>query len=91
MEIILCVYCGDFSEPSPRHKNQTACKKIKCLRTKKAAWQRHKMKTDPDYQFNQKLSQKNIVDLRDRFFPVSTVAPFYPFNPDCIKLLMKLR
>ena len=58
MERILCVYCGDFFEPSPRHKNQTACKKIKCRRTKKAAWQRHKMKTDPDYQFNQKLSQK---------------------------------
>ena len=58
MERILCVYCGDFFEPSPRHKNQTACKKIKCQRAKKAAWQRHKMKMDPDYQFNQKLSQK---------------------------------
>lgn len=58
MEQTLCVYCGDFFPPSPRHKNQTACKEVKCQRAKKAAWQRHKMKTDPDYRFNQKLSQK---------------------------------
>ncbi|MBW1916355.1 MAG: hypothetical protein JRI86_15720 [Deltaproteobacteria bacterium] len=55
---IECVYCGDFFEGSPRHKNQTACKKRKCQNAKKAAWQRHKMKTDPDYRANQKSSQK---------------------------------
>ena len=49
MEQILCVYCGDFFDPSPRHKNQTACKRAKCQRAKKAAWQRHKLKTDPIY------------------------------------------
>ena len=48
MEQIPCVYCGDFFDPSPRHKNQTACKRAKCQKAKKAAWQRHKMKTDPD-------------------------------------------
>jgi len=58
MEQALCVYCGDFFEPSPRHKNQTACRKVKCQRAKKAAWQRHKIKTDSDYRFNQKVSQK---------------------------------
>jgi hypothetical protein len=36
-------YCGDFFDPSPRHKNQSACKKVKCQRAKKAAWQRHKI------------------------------------------------
>ena len=52
MKKILCVYCGDFFEPSPKNKNQTACKKLECRRTNKAAWQRHKMKTYPDDQFN---------------------------------------
>ena len=58
MEQTLCVYCGDFFDPSPRHKNQTACKKEKCKNAKKAAWQRHKMETDPIYSANQKSSQK---------------------------------
>ena len=49
MEKILCVYCGDLFDPSPRHKNQVACKKAKCQKAKKADWQRHKMKTDPIY------------------------------------------
>ncbi len=58
MEQILCTYCGDFFGPSPRHKNQTACKKLKCHRAKKAAWQRFKIKTDPIYSANQKSSQQ---------------------------------
>jgi hypothetical protein len=62
MEQILCVYCGDYFEASPRHKNQTACREVKCQRAKKAAWQRHKMKTDPDYRFNQKVSQKQWAE-----------------------------
>lgn len=62
MDKILCVYCGDLFDPSPRHKNQTACKKIQCQRAKKAAWQRHKIRTDPDYEFNQKLSQRQWLE-----------------------------
>jgi hypothetical protein len=58
MEQIPCTYCGDFFDPSPRHKNQTACKKIKCQLAKKAAWQRFRMKTDPVYNANQKSSQQ---------------------------------
>ena len=61
MEQIPCVYCGDFFNPSPRHKNQTACKKVKCQKAKKAAWQRHKMKTDPVYAANQKNSQQQWI------------------------------
>jgi hypothetical protein len=57
MDKILCIYCGDFFDPSPRHKSQTVCKKVKCQRARKAARQRDKLKTDPDYMFNQKLSQ----------------------------------
>ncbi len=58
MEQIPCTYCGNFFDPSPRHKNQTACKKTTCQRAKKAAWQRFKMKNDPIYNANQKSSNQ---------------------------------
>ena len=58
MEKILCVYCGDLFDPSPRHKNQTACKKPQCQRAKKADWQRHRMKIDPVYNASQEISRK---------------------------------
>ena len=61
MEQIPCLYCGDFFDPSPRHKNQSACKKAKCQKAKKAAWQRHKLKTDPIYAANQKSSQQHWI------------------------------
>ena len=68
MEKILCVYCGDFFDPSPRHKNQTACKNLRCRRAKKAAWQRYKMKTDPDYRFTQKMSQRQWVEAHPGYW-----------------------
>ena len=68
MEQIVCVYCGDFFDPSPRHKNQTACKKIKCQRAKKAAWQRHKLKTDPVYAANQKSSQQQWLKANPEYW-----------------------
>jgi len=58
MEQILCVYCGDLFDASPRHKNQITCKKSECQRAKKADWQRRKMRTDPIYNAGQKISQK---------------------------------
>jgi hypothetical protein len=58
MEQNPCIYCGDFFEPSPRHKNQTACKKPECQKAKKAAWQRYKMKHDAVCQANQKTSHQ---------------------------------
>jgi len=62
MEKPFCVYCGDVFEPSSRHKNQTACRKVPCQRAKRAAWQRHKMKTDADYRLTQKLKQKQWAE-----------------------------
>jgi len=58
MEQIPCIYCGDFFDPSPRHKNQSACKKKVCQKARKAAWQRYKLKHDPVYRANQKSSQR---------------------------------
>jgi len=61
MEQIQCIYCGDYFDPSPRHRNQTACKKPECQRAKKAERQRHKLKIDPIYKASQKISQKQWV------------------------------
>ena len=61
MEQIPCFYCGSFFDPSPRHKNQTACKKEKCQKAKKAAWQRRKMKTDLIYAANQESSRQQWI------------------------------
>ena len=51
MEKILCVYCGDLFDPSPRHKNQIACKKPEGQRAKMADWQRRKMSKNITIQF----------------------------------------
>jgi len=68
MEQIPCVYCGDYFDPSPRHKNQTACGKLKCQRAKKAAWQRHKLKTDPVYKANQNSSQQQWIEANPGYW-----------------------
>lgn len=58
MAKIECIYCGDLFEGSPRHKNQTCCRRKECQNAKKAAWQRYKLMTDPEYRANQHSSQK---------------------------------
>jgi len=58
MPEVPCSHCGEQFSSSPRHKNQRFCGKPACQRARKAAWQRHKIHTDPDYRFNQKLSRK---------------------------------
>jgi len=68
MEQIPCFYCGGFFDPSPRHKNQTACKKVTCQRAKKAAWQRHRIKTDPIYAANQKSSQQQWIKFKPGYW-----------------------
>ena len=68
MEQIPCFYCGGFFDPSPRHKNQTACKKVKCQRAKKAARQRHRIKTDPIYAANQKSSHQQWVNANPGYW-----------------------
>ena len=68
MEQIPCFYCGGFFDPSPRHKNQTACKKEKCQKAKKAAWQRHRIKTDPIYAANQKSSCQQWVNANPGYW-----------------------
>jgi len=58
MEQIVCCSCGNIFERSVRHKNQCYCPKSECQKARKAAWKRYKMHSDPDYKFNQTLSNK---------------------------------
>ncbi len=56
MEQVPCLSCGLFF--TPRNKKQNYCSAAKCQKTRKADWQRHKIKTDPDYKRDQRISQK---------------------------------
>ena len=47
-------------ERSVRQENQCHCLKPGCQRVRKAAYKRYKMRTDPDYRFNQRLSRQNM-------------------------------
>lgn len=58
MEPILCVHCYSLFFPSPRNKNQSCCTKPSCRRAKKAAWKRAKLKKDPQFKEDQRLSNK---------------------------------
>ena len=60
MESIPCVHCGIYF--IPRNRKQTHCSRSVCQRARKAAWQRFKMKTDPDYRTQQKLSQRKWLE-----------------------------
>ena len=68
MELIPCCHCGDLFQPSPRHKSQDYCMKPKCRRARKAAWKRHKMRTDPDYRFNQRMSNKKWAEANPGYW-----------------------
>ncbi len=54
-----CAYCKRLFHPNPRVKNQRYCSRRACQRARKTLWQKQKMAADPDYQQNQKESQKN--------------------------------
>lgn len=48
--------------PQPSIKNQHCCGKVECQRARKAAWQRQRLATDPDYQADKRDSQKAWLD-----------------------------
>ena len=52
----ICINCSRSFIQSPRHKNQSYCKREKCQKAKKADWQRQKLLTNPEYRANQKYS-----------------------------------
>jgi hypothetical protein len=58
MEEAICINCGSSFIKSPRHKNQSYCRKEDCRRARKSDWQRKKMRTDSEYRAGQRLSHK---------------------------------
>lgn len=56
MDPVSCPHCAAVF--IPRNKHQSYCSRPECQRARKAAWQRIKMKTDPDYKVTKKLSQQ---------------------------------
>jgi hypothetical protein len=53
-----CAHCHRPFLPDPRVKTQRFCTNKACQRARKAQWQRDKLATDPDYQANQRDSQR---------------------------------
>lgn len=56
---IRCAHCGSVFEPNPRVRNQRYCGHEDCQRARKRAWQKEKLRTDPDYRANQQDCQRN--------------------------------
>lgn len=59
MEPAPCLHCAALF--IPRNKKQYYCPRPECRRARKAAWQRIKIKTDPDYRAATRLAQQKWV------------------------------
>jgi hypothetical protein len=53
-----CKNCRRLFEISPQRPDQKYCKRKKCQRARKNAWQKEKIRTDEDYRQNQKDAQE---------------------------------
>jgi len=56
MEEVPCVHCGTFF--LRRNKKQNYCSFPGCQKARKAAWQRNKLRSDPEYRESQRISNK---------------------------------
>lgn len=65
---IRCAHCKGLFRPDPRVKNQRYCGRSVCQRARKALWQRQKMKTDPDYQDNQRRCRKQWSEAHRQYW-----------------------
>ena len=59
MEEVSCCHCGRYFIPDPRQKHPRYCGRQECQRARKAAWQREKIRGDPDYQANQRQCRQD--------------------------------
>ncbi len=89
MEEIVCCSCGDVFEHSVRHKNQCYCSKPVCQRARKAAWKRYKMRTDPEYKFNQTVSNKKWAKANPRYW--KTYRRMHPQKAERNRMLQSIR
>lgn len=56
MEEVPCVHCGTFF--LRRNRKQNYCSFPACQKARKAAWQRNKLQSDPEYRESQRISNK---------------------------------
>ena len=89
MEEIVCCNCGDVFERSVRHKNQCYCPKPECQRARKAAWKRYKMHSDPDYKFNQTLSNKKWAKANPGYW--KAYRQWHPEKAERNRMLQTIR
>lgn len=68
MSTIVCAHCKETVPANPRSKGQRFCGKPACQRARKTAWERQKIKTDPDYRANRKESQQTWVDKHPGYY-----------------------
>lgn len=52
-----CRCCGELFQPSRFHPDQQYCTKAACRRSRRARWQRAKLRSDSDYRANQAAAQ----------------------------------
>lgn len=53
-----CACCGKPFAPRPQVPDQAYCSSPECQRARKRQWQKDKLRSDPDYQANQRAAQR---------------------------------
>lgn len=53
-----CACCGKSFEARPQVPDQSFCSAPECQRARKRQWQKDKLRSDPDYQANQRAAQR---------------------------------
>lgn len=53
-----CAGCSKTFEPRPQVPDQAYCSSPECQRARKRQWQKDKLRTDSDYQANQRAAQR---------------------------------
>ena len=75
-----CKHCRGLFNSDPRVKDQKYCSDKRCQRARKTLWQKQKLATDPDYQANQKDSQKRWRENNPDYW-----RNYRDQNPDYVK------
>jgi hypothetical protein len=71
-------HCRRLFHPNARVKNQRYCDKRDCQRARKARWQRHKMRDDPDYRDDHRDGQQAWIERnRDYWRRYRSLHPEY--------------
>jgi hypothetical protein len=61
-----CVHCGTFF--TPRNRKQNFCSKTECQNARKARWEKHRRKIDPEFRQSRKISQKKWLENNPEYW-----------------------